>query len=504
MVNAGGGSTNGGQTSLSGIQGLADAVNQGGGINLSNLGSNLGLLGNLAGLVGSMTGGSNTGSVNDGQNLGTFNLGSGGQIGQVFGNLLTGLVGNRFSGRKSTGRKSSGRKMSSKKKRSVEMNSTVIEDSEQKTENRSRKRNLNTQIINPYEHLSLKLDKDEDDIKPEIPKIVKKKIFIKKYEKKNQTKTNIEVPTVKILPRVLFKKNIQAEEDTAEERILNFPIDFQNANVVIFPSYGQNQLSHERQPHNFRDTKSIRFEDYPKPDEVLGYVQIPVYASVLKFPADEGFRTTKTVKFSQESETDESLGVPVPKPSEYYEKTRMIFPDRTGTGNLKFDNEHFNYDSQYSGSNRFGKILTGGRPDDSSSNNNNRYQSSSVSFQNKNENIYSRPSYSIDQYENQNNNRYTPQSSQSGNHYTSQTSHSNNHYTPQSYTSSQSNNHYTPQSYISSQSSNRYTPQYQSSSQSNRYTSGRPGEDTSQNVYVTNSQGVIEYYINKHGEKIKV
>lgn len=491
MVNAGGATTNGGQTSLSGIQGLADAVNQGGGINLSNLGSNLGLLGNLAGLVGSMTGGLNSGSVNDGQNLGTFNLGSGGQIGQVFGNLLTGLVGNRFSGRKSTGRKSSGRKLSRKKKRSVENNSTLIEDSEVKTENKSRKRNLNTQIINHYE-LSSNLKIKVENLNPEIPKIIKKKIFIKKYEKKNETKFNREFdsPTVKILPRVLFKKNIEAEDGHSEERILNLPIDLQNSNIIVFPSYGQNLLSHENQPQNFRDTKSIRFESYPKPDEILAYVQIPVYASIFKFPTDEGIRTSKTVQFNQNSEYDDSLDIPVPKPSEYYEKTRMIFPDRTGTGNLKFDNEHFQYDSIYSGSNRFGKILTGGRPDDS--NTNNRFQSSSVSFQNKNENnLPSRPSYSIDQYDNQNNNRYTPQNV--------------NRYTHQSYTSSQNNNRYTPQSYTSSQSSNRYTPQYQSSSQINRFTTKRPSdEDTSKNVYVTNSQGVIEYYINKHGEKIRI
>lgn len=480
LVNTGGSTTNGGQTSLSGIQGLADAVNQGGGINLSSLGSNLGLLGNLAGLVGSMADGSNTGSVNNGQNLGAFNLGSGGQIGQVFGNLLTGLVGNRFSGRKSSGRKSVGRKLSSKKKRSVESNSTSIVGTEVKTDNRSRKRNLNTQIINPYGHSS-----NQNDLKPEKTKINKKKIFIKKYEKKNQTKLNTEGPTVKILPRVVFKKNILAEHEDANEKVLHFPIDFQNSNVIAFPPI-LNHLSNERQP--LRDTKSIRFEDYPKSDEVLGYVQIPVYASIFKFPTDEIIRTSKTVKFNQNSEVDDGLGVPVPKPSEYYEKTRMIFPDRTGTGNLKFDNEQFQYDSLYADSNRFGKILTGGRPEDISANINNRYQTSIVSFQNKNQNIYpSRPSYSVDQYGHQNNNRYTPQISQSSNRYT-----------PQSYTPSQSSNRYTPHS------SNRYSPQYQTASQSHRYTTSNQDDDTSQNVYVTNSQGVIEYYINKHGDKIRV
>lgn len=485
---AGGSTTNGGPTSGSGIQGLADAVNQGGGINLSNLGSNLGLLGNLAGLVGSMAGGSNTGSVNNGQNLGSFNLGSGGQIGQVFGNLLTGLVGNRFSGRKSSGRKSSVRKLSSKKKRSIDINSSSSVESDLKTNNRSRKRNLNTQIINPYEHNSNQNYDKENDLKPQITKIIKKKIFSKKYDKKNLTKlaTEENSPIVKILPRVVFQKNILAEDEDANEKILHFPIDFQNSNVIVFPPIPN--LSNERQP--FRDTKSIRFEDYPKSDEVLGYVQIPVYASIFKFPTDERIRTSKTVKFNQNSEFDDSLGIPIPKPSEYYEKTRMIFPDRTGTGNLKFDNEQFQYDSVYADSNRYGKILTGGRPDDVSTNDKNRYQTSSVSFQNKNENIY--PSYSINQYENQSNNRY---------HQTSQNS---NRYTPQSYASSQSSNRYTPQSYTSSQSSSKYSPQYQAASQSHRYTSSSQGDDTSQNVYVTNSQGVIEYYINKHGDKIRV
>lgn len=106
-------------SNLAAFQGLADAFNQGGGINLSNLGANSDLLESLAGLVTGGGGSQDSNSLASGSGiLGNLadligntrpqvptttpapSVNAGGSISDLVGNLLTGLVGNRFSSRK--------------------------------------------------------------------------------------------------------------------------------------------------------------------------------------------------------------------------------------------------------------------------------------------------------------------------------------------------------------------------------------------------------------------
>ncbi|XP_055857019.1 uncharacterized protein LOC129919933 [Episyrphus balteatus] len=121
--------------------------------------------------------------------------------------------------------------------------------------------------------------------------------------------------------------------------------------------------------------------------------------------------------------------------------TKMIFPDRTGTGNLRFDNDEYF---------RVGKILNRRRPSD-----------------------YNRGFREQDEY------RKTTTTTKRPTNY---------------YSSSQNSGSYNRYS-----SSNYYRQDYNQNQQNQD-----DKEDTSGNVYVTNGQGVIEYYINASGKKIYV
>ncbi|XP_055918405.1 uncharacterized protein LOC129950489 [Eupeodes corollae] len=118
---------------------------------------------------------------------------------------------------------------------------------------------------------------------------------------------------------------------------------------------------------------------------------------------------------------------------------KMIFPDRTGTGNLRFDNDEYF---------RVGKILNR-RP----------------------------PEYNRGYREEQEDYNYRR-------------------------TTTTTTTTRRPTSYLNRYSSSNYRQDYNQNKYQNKYQD--TAEDTSGNVYVTNGQGVIEYYINASGKKIYV
>lgn len=343
----GNGITNNPQQSLNlgALQGLADAINQSGGINLSNLGSNLGLLGNLASLVGTMNGGSGN-AVNS--------AGAGSGLSQAFGNLLTGLVGSRFS-------------------RKVHKRS-IMED-------------------------KVEVKKGDEGIEDNEPQL-----------------GDVE-------PRIINHKDAPQSEFFPDKSV-------DNTKLITLEDIYQDELKASKKP---------------KIKDEFNFI----------FPNDiNNIRTSKRVNFFPETNTASTKG----------ETIRMVFPgDRTGTGNLIFDNEYFDakrYNINDNGF-RIGKILTGGRPQSSSS------------------------SPTVDRYYNQN-----YQTNQNGNrpfivenNPVQQTDNPVYSVYGDRIRNPQNNYNYNP------------NPQIIRHSDTNH-------ENYGDKIYVTNSQGKIEYYINaKTGEK---
>ena len=355
---------------LSVLQGLADAVNQGGGINLSNLGSNLGLLGNLASLVS----GNGVGSAANGNQQSQSN------IGQVVGNLLTGLVGTRFTSRK-------------KSKRSI----------------------------------------------PD--------------EKKNVTEVE---------PRILHKKqDIFALVDQHDE--FKFPV---SASAVAY-------LDSFPKPEKISPSNKIKFIDDENNHQEHSLVtnnidnfMFPVENNLKQLHFGSGVRGSKKIKFTI-NENEEDQPVP-PKPLDYYDRTKMIFPDRTGTGELRFDSDYFKREIINTG-HRGGKILTGTRPQ-----------------VNTNFNNY-----------NHDNNYDTSDTTSANDNYTS-----NINYPV--YPIVVSTNRYKKDKYYNNNSDynkNRYQSLYSSANYQQPY---KQQQQDSGNVYVTNAHGVTEYYITANGQKVYV
>lgn len=411
---------------MAALQNIADAINNGGGINLSNLGSNANLFSGLAGLLNGGGGaGGNTGSGGSGggggfdlSTLGNFASLLGGEtqaikpskappndqgqsLTELVGNLLTGFVGQRFSSRKI-------------KKRSIDTNSYYNHQKPAKK-------------LSPFK---LKLAASKTKFK-----------FPDEYD-------------------AIITENNHGD---VEGRILN-------KNTGIYADTSQSAPSDDKFVFNSqRDNKNVHFTSkLPGPTPNPSYINNA--QSTLNFGNDGirndefRFASNRRPQFDQYQTNAEqsnnnglnfnrqqSTKIPQNNPS------KMIFPDRTGTGNLRFDQDEFNRNqNQNNNYNRYGKILNFGnqRPQNGNSNQvsfdqNNRYSSATVQQD------------------------YRPSFGSGGNGI----SNANQQYQSQSHVPLY--NHY---------------PNLSSNSQRD--------DSSSQNIYVTNGEGKTVYYINAQGKKI--
>lgn len=510
------------------LSSLAEAINQGGGINLSNLGSNLGLLGNLASLgsaLGAVTGGgagstaavpqkqSTTSSL--GSNLSLLSgLGSQLGLGDTVSNLLSGLVGQRFKGRRA-------RKLS---KRSAEFDQGEVPDDSlerllltlgkdqqdeegESTEPPSKKRNLNKEIGDDATQMD----------NAEKVSLFKRKKYHQDEEKKEKIRQVEKLLGVQA--RIINKKEIEAETDArivngnfalqSDSLLLNpiiFPDDYSTPNAVgvpgpalghgpFFPEHIQDTRTGHHLGHSFTFPHGLR--DHLD-DTRGGKAYQFSHSTVQSVPSNVPYNP---LQFPETFQNNDGiiLDIPKPLPLEYYDHTKMIFPDRTGTGNLRFDNEEL-FQTQKKhllGHNliRIGRILTGAnqnRPVSYQGSYNANHGSSAATFNrgdvlvfhnnredysNNNNNYGQRPQYDFgNRYplsDNMNNNRYQGGGGGGSVTYNRPSSSSNDYYGDR----------------------NRYQST-SSSSSSNQNNGGK--------VYVTNAQGIVTYYLNERGEKIAV
>lgn len=443
-------------SSLAALQNLAEVINQSDGINLSNLASNGGLFSNLAGLVGGNGGGTadllsliggnaasdssgsgasgilsslisgvNAGSTPAGVNNGgalslltglAQNAGSTANIGNVVGNLLTGFIGNRFSSRKIS-------------KRSVADNDAGKSSEEIDVETDTENASIVDGKVNSSDELS--------DIEPRI--------------------VHGKVPILSI-------SNDQSPS------AIKFTDDVE---------------------YTYRDEKQIKFngigDDSEKSFFIFPANDIGEHNENIIFPtSNDALRTSKKIKF-QRTESDPTHFFPASNGDDHQSfneindtphRIKMVFPDdRTGTGNLIFDNHRFDTDST---STRIGKILSGLRV----------LQQLQTQQLNGNVNRI--------HFDATNGHRYESNSNFNANPLSSHHTQSNDGYQqsfPNRYTTNQqANNHRF--------GNQNYNINYNSQSSYNGAHNG--GDDSSQNVYVTNGNGVVEYYINSAGVKVYV
>lgn len=420
------------QSNLAALQNIADAINNSGGINLSNLGANTNLFSGLAGLLNGGSGsGSSGGSGGGGFDLSSLgNLASlvggetqtakpsklppndqGQSLTELVGNLLTGFVGQRFNSRKI-------------KKRSIDVNYDDKENS-----------------FDDFDLKSLheKFPKKISAFKLKLAASKTKFSFPEELELKSEDMPEIE-------SRILNKKPAIYSDDERNDEKLEFNSQRENkkvqfANTITgptpLPSYASNSQSG---PHFGSDVFRIASNRRPK---------------ISQFQ-DGSEHSNKGLNFNQFQQ--QNIGEPVRFESSSPHRPQMIFPDRTGTGNLRFDNDEFNNQNQQNyynyNQNRYGKILNYGnrRP---------QINTSQVSFGQ--------------------NDRYSTQTPQSSRPFFS----TNNQ-------GHQNQNNYYNQNYP--------TYNQQSSLSSSNHRDG----SSSQNIYVTNGHGKIVYYINAHGNKVYV
>lgn len=468
-------------TNLAFLTGLADVINQSGGINLSNLGANAGALGSIASFVGGMTGLGGGGSTSNGAAPGGFN------VGDVFSNLLTGFVGNRFSSRRISKRSADSLLTDLDPVVSAEKELTYVKQSS------SKKRNLNTEMetvteidVKPKE--SLKNDIVIADILKNIDE--KEEIFAEDEEVNENPDESLNKHSVS---NSTDPEDVKEEDESIESRIVNNPdelLDLPEGRILNKkrPLYTTNAV-HFPSPNAIRNEKNIKFVNVQHlnaaPYDVLLFPTNDLYSKHkpqinqgFSFPSiTSGNRGSKRIKFEhKEQQHDDhrfqSYNIPA-------DRIKMVFPDRTGTGNLRFDNKEFDVKPI-----RFGRILSGIRTQisenyDYNTYNNNNYQVPVSGHRND---------YGDSHYPSEENNRYQTDSS-----YTN----SNNNYDT-NYNKLYESLYSNPNYHSSSQSSS-------STLASNRYQ--RPSTDPKSdpnNVYVTNSKGVVEYYINAAGTKVYI
>lgn len=476
-------------------------INQSGGINLSNLGANAGALGSIASFVGGMTGLGGSGTASNGAaTQGGFN------VGDIFGNLLTGFVGNRFASRRISKR--------SVDEPSTSFTSTLLADldpvlnAEKELlyvkKSSSKKRNLNTEMETVTEIASpLKDISNTDSVLAEVIKNIdeKEEIFAEDDEEEEDIEAitdhdissnpvkNATLPEDSKKPEELLEGRIvnNPEElpDIPEGRIMNKKRPIFASNVIHFPSH--NIIRHEKKI-KFVDIEHLNPAPYAQNDVLIFqsndlHSQQPHFDEVFRFPVlPSGNRGSKRIKFEhkEQQQDDRFQNHNIPD-----DRIKMVFPDRTGTGNLKFDNQDFDVKPV-----RFGRILSGMRPQNGNSNNGgyiNNYEGP-VSG---NRNDYDESQFSTDRYPQESNiNNVNNINNDYNGNYNDRYQHL---YNVPAYNS---NNPSSSQS-----GSKRYQRPTLSNSSYNKKVGTSTASDPN-NVYVTNANGVVEYYINAAGTKV--
>lgn len=461
------------QSSLSSLQGIADAINNGGGINLSNLGANANLFSGLAGLLNG-GGGSGSGSGSSGgfdlsslaSNAGLLNnfatlVGGANQpprpakapvndqgqsLTELVGNLLTGFVGQRFNGRKiENGRNiENGRKI---EKRSINLeyddqNSTDIPENDSDADEKYAKKISAFKLKLATSKLKFPDDFEEienygygdNEGEGEVHEVEGRII---------NTKPNIYSNDNRYNDRFVF--NSHRDSTHFQNRITGptpLPNYASNSNQVYFDDSNNNNYNNNNKNNDeFRITSNNRNRS-PKLVKFQSSSEQSNDDSNFRFQQQTG--NQNSVKFGDSNEQ---------RPS------KMIFPDRTGTGNLRFDNDAFDGSTRT----RIGKILYGNQRPQNSYGGGGNGGTNQVSFD-------------------QDNNRYSSSDSQANYRPTSNYN--------QNYNQNHNNNYH--QNYPTY---NRYTG---SNSNSHR------DDDSSHNIYITNGAGKIVYYINAQGKKIYV
>lgn len=320
----------------------------------------------------------------------------------------------------------------------------------------------------------------------------------------------------------LKKPKITNDDDDIEGRIINSKVKiYSNVNsyendgptkFTLFSHHDNNKNvkfnNNNYYEQNDESTESVRFENNENNKDS--------HRDIFRVPSFN--RKPQQVNFQEENnQYDNQLNRPAPffpgdSSNTFHRQqaqpTKMIFPDRTGTGNLKFDNRDFESPLN---SNRIGKILNYG--------NNNRYQ---PSFSGSNQNNPNQISFGDKLNTNNNNNNYNNDNynndhftfnQRPANTYSSQQQQYQNQHQQQQPQQEQSTSYYRPSTNY--YQPNRYSNQNQNYNSQNRPTyypsnnrysvNNRNREDnSSQNVYITNSKGVTEYYINAQGKKVYV
>lgn len=463
------------QSTLSALQNVADLINQSGGINLSNLGSNADVLGNLASLLGT-GGGSNGGSSsNSGSNsidlntlasagssllsaLGGGGSGTGsgsssssqsslGNVNDLVGNLLTGFIGSRFSGRKLS-------------KRSVD--------------------NRNAPDAEPADHTNKEFYRKSNGKKTEH-NLHEKDGHTKGKKQNTKFVSLLDEFNVNHNNDTLIDADVPLDSDVsiggneAEARILNT-----KSHITADDGDTRNQIRFESN----RDGKEFIFSNgQRRPTATNGDYSLSALVSF-------GTRDPKTIHFKDNTEyvspqrPSSSFFPPTNAPARIRDSltqtsVKMVFPegDRTGTGNLKFDENAFQQPNDEF-LHRLGRILTG------------------IREQLASQTTTEAPFYVHNYNSNNNNNRYSSQSSP--NRYQQPLYNNNQNY---DYNYNQNDNRYGNYN----NNNNRYgSNSYQSSAQY-PYRGGSSGiSPTNQNIYVTNGQGQTEYYIKPDGQKVRL
>lgn len=456
------------QVGLAALQNIADAVNNGGGINLNNLGSNglgalTGLLNGQGGSSSSDSGGFDLSSL--ASNLGGLaNLVGGGNQGskpskapvddqgasltELVGNLLTGFVGQRFASRKI-------------QKRSIEVFDDENDNSIDQSETDSPKDGsdgIEGRILNhrPAIHSTICDHEDDND---------------DGGGERFRYQSNRGGKRLQYTDRILGPTSMPTYATTQQSLFFPYRND-ENENV---------NNDGFRIPSNHRTQKGMKFPNNAEQSN-SGFFSNDNNGNNHNYQQ-------RPVQFDDSS-------------ANYYHNYRpnqMIFPDRTGTGNLKFDNDQFDGPSN---GNRYGKILNyygnGNGNNNRGQYNGNGGGGTRVHFDQENDDINNN---------NNNNNRYTSQNYRpfaSNNDNYGQTDFNYNRPSQSSYNNPNSNYGGGSNSNSYGQNNRQYsTPTY------NRYGSNtsvnqQRDENSSQNVYVTNSRGQIEYYINAQGKKVYV
>lgn len=451
-------------SNLAALQNLAEVINQSDGINLSNIASSGGLLNNLAGLVGGNSGGT--------------------------ADLLSGLIGGAGGDSSSSGASgilnsliaAGGNGGTSGNSGAISLLSGLAQNAGSNANIGSVVGNLLTGFIG-NRFSSRKISKRS---------IAKEDVGEENED--NESIGNIDLKTdTKHASKVNGEVNANSTDELSdiEPRIVHgkMPIlsvlNEQSTSNIKFADDVENTYRKEKQvkfnENNDDDNSKKSFFIFPANDnaEHNGNVIFPT--------SNDAFRTAKKIKF-QRTESDPTNFFPTNSDHQSFNeindtphRIKMVFPDtdtKTGTGNLIFDNRQFDTDGT-----RIGRILSGLRvlqqlqQSQQLNGNTNRIlfdattNSNSAAYQSSNNNFNANPLYSLaqsnDGYQQSFPNRYT--------------------------TNQQANNHRF--------GNQNYNINYNSQSS---YNGAHSGDDSSQNVYVTNGKGIVEYYINSAGVKVYV